>query len=130
MGVTLLKIPLEYQFNASHEASTFIISVDASNAATYESNRGLPEVCERTRKANGIIRKLWLRSAVSVAMSRHVDCDALPSFLHSLGFVGHIFLSVDIRSLKLPGIFRLPTGKLFPTAVKYKNRDFNSCYEL
>jgi MoaA/NifB/PqqE/SkfB family radical SAM enzyme len=67
-------------------ASTFIISVDASNAASHEANRGLPRVCEKIREANRIISNLGLRSAASVAMSRLVDYESLPAFLCSLGF--------------------------------------------
>ena len=78
--------PSRLESAARAGVTTFLISVDASNVTVHEANRGLPGVCERIREANRIIRKLGLRSAASVAMSRLVDYDALPSFLHSLGF--------------------------------------------
>ncbi|HEX2380285.1 MAG TPA: radical SAM protein [Methyloceanibacter sp.] len=66
--------------------SSFIISIDAADAATHERNRGLPGVCERIREANAVIDELGLHSTASVTMSRLVDYDALPDFLKSLGF--------------------------------------------
>ena len=61
--------PRRLESAARAGASTFIISVDASNTAIHEANRGLPGVCEKIWVANRIIKKLGLRSAASVAMS-------------------------------------------------------------
>ena len=83
--------PSRLESAARAGASTFIISVDASNESSHEANRGLPGVCEKIREANRVIRKLGLRSAASVTMSRLVDYEALPSFLRSLGFESVIF---------------------------------------
>ncbi len=66
--------------------SSFIISIDAATQEEHERNRGLPGVCEKIRKANALIVELGLHSTASVTMSRLVDYEALPGFLHTLGF--------------------------------------------
>jgi len=71
-----------------HDAgvSSFIISVDAADAGLHERNRGLPGACERIREANALIQELGSHATASVTMSRLVDYEALPGFLHDLGF--------------------------------------------
>jgi MoaA/NifB/PqqE/SkfB family radical SAM enzyme len=67
--------------------SSVIISIDAASAAKHEENRRLPNVCERIRKANALLKELRIQSTASVTMSRLIDdYGALPPFLKSLGF--------------------------------------------
>jgi MoaA/NifB/PqqE/SkfB family radical SAM enzyme len=66
--------------------SSFLISIDAMDVKTHESNRGLPGVCERILESNRIIKELGLGSTASVTMSRLVDYENIPAFLESLGF--------------------------------------------
>ena len=71
--------------------SSFIISIDAATVEAHEKNRGLPGVCEKITAANKIISEIGLYSTASVTMSRLVDYEAMPDFLHSLGFTSVTF---------------------------------------
>jgi len=67
--------------------SSVIISIDAATAARHEENRKLPNVCERIKKANELLRKLRVQCTASVTMSKLIDdYGALPPFLRTLGF--------------------------------------------
>lgn len=71
--------------------SSFIISIDAAEAAIHEKNRGLPKVCEKIREANKVLEEIGLSATASVTMSHLVNYDALPDFLTSLGFKSVVF---------------------------------------
>ena len=63
------------------------ISIDAPSAAVHDKNRGLPGLTERIRLANALCAARGIPTIASVTMSRLVgDYEALPDFLHRLGF--------------------------------------------
>jgi MoaA/NifB/PqqE/SkfB family radical SAM enzyme len=67
--------------------SSVIISIDAASAAKHEENRKLPNVCDRIKKANALLKTHRIQCTASVTMSRLIDdYGALPPFLKSLGF--------------------------------------------
>jgi MoaA/NifB/PqqE/SkfB family radical SAM enzyme len=67
--------------------SSIVISIDAASARAHEQNRRLPTVCERIRKANGLLKTLRIQTTASVTMSRLIENYAdLPAFLRDLGF--------------------------------------------
>ena len=71
--------------------SSLIISIDAATKEAHERNRGLPGVCERIKQANETLAKHHMHATASITMSRLVDYEALPDFLHSLGFTSAVF---------------------------------------
>jgi MoaA/NifB/PqqE/SkfB family radical SAM enzyme len=67
--------------------SSAIMSIDAPDVATHEKNRGLPEVCQKIRRANEVLAKLGIQTTASITASRLIeDYDRLPEFLRALGF--------------------------------------------
>ena len=67
--------------------SSVIISIDAPSAARHEAHRKLPNVCERIKGANALLKELRIQSTASVTMSRLIeDYGSLPGFLKDLGF--------------------------------------------
>jgi MoaA/NifB/PqqE/SkfB family radical SAM enzyme len=103
--------------------SSFIISVDAASAEAHEQNRGLPGVCARIREANALIKQLGLHSTASVTMSRLVDYDALPDFLHSLGFNAVTF-SYPLSELRSNFLSFSDSG-----LVSYTKEELLECYD-
>jgi MoaA/NifB/PqqE/SkfB family radical SAM enzyme len=79
--------------------SSVIMSVDAHDVAKHETNRGLPDVCRKMRRANEVFRELGIQTTASVTASRLIeDYDQLPAFLESLGFTSCTF-SYPLTSL-------------------------------
>jgi MoaA/NifB/PqqE/SkfB family radical SAM enzyme len=103
--------------------SSFIISVDAASEALHESNRGLPGVCERIRRANEIFAERKVEATASVTMSRLVDYESLPGFLTSLGFSSVVF-SYPLNYL--PGFF---LGYADSPLVTYRDEELVEAYE-
>ncbi len=67
--------------------SSVIMSIDAHDVARHEDNRGLPEVCEKIRRANEFFRGAGIQTTASITASRLIeDYSRLPDFLRSLGF--------------------------------------------
>jgi MoaA/NifB/PqqE/SkfB family radical SAM enzyme len=74
------------------------ISIDAASSAVHDSNRGLPGLSARIRRANAALKRRQIPSSASVTMSRLVDYSALPEFLQNLGF-GAVTFSYPLRTL-------------------------------
>jgi MoaA/NifB/PqqE/SkfB family radical SAM enzyme len=79
--------------------SSVIMSVDAHDVAKHETNRGLPDVCRKMRRANEVFRELGIQTTASVTASRLIeDYEKLPAFLETLGFSSCTF-SYPLTSL-------------------------------
>ena len=74
------------------------ISIDAASCAVHDSNRGLPGLSARIRRANAALKRHQIPSSASVTMSRLVDYSALPEALRDLGF-GAVTFSYPLRTL-------------------------------
>lgn len=64
-----------------------IISIDATDDAAHDANRGLPGLSARIRQANGIMGALGMHVTASVTVSRLLeDVKRLPAHLAGMGF--------------------------------------------
>ena len=70
----------------------------AASGAVHDSNRGLPGLSARIRRANAALTRHQIPSSASVTMSRLVDYSALPEALRDLGF-GAVTFSYPLRTL-------------------------------
>ncbi len=67
--------------------SSVIMSIDAHDVAKHETNRGLPDVCRKIKRANEYFRSVGIQTTASVTASRLIeDYSKLPAFLKDLGF--------------------------------------------
>jgi MoaA/NifB/PqqE/SkfB family radical SAM enzyme len=74
------------------------ISIDAASTAVHDSNRGLPGLSGRIRRATAALKRHQIPITASVTMSRLVDYAALPATLRDLGFAAVTF-SYPLRTL-------------------------------
>jgi len=67
--------------------SSVIMSIDSHDIVRHEKNRGLPDVCQKIKKANEAFAKLGIQTTASVTASKLIDdYEKLPPFLLELGF--------------------------------------------
>lgn len=79
---------------------SIIISVDATTPEVHESNRGLPGVWAKIKKANAILAKAGRSSVASMTLSHILGpLDRIPGVLKELGFDAVTF-SFPLTSLK------------------------------
>lgn len=72
---------------ASDGLSSVIMSIDAHDVAKHETNRGLPDVCRKIKRANEYFRSVGIQTTASITASRLIeDYSKLPAFLKDLGF--------------------------------------------
>jgi MoaA/NifB/PqqE/SkfB family radical SAM enzyme len=77
---------------AADGLSSVIMSIDSHDVARHETNRGLPEVCRKIRRANERFAELGVQTTASVTASRLIDdYEKLPDFLRALGFASCTF---------------------------------------
>jgi MoaA/NifB/PqqE/SkfB family radical SAM enzyme len=77
---------------AADGLSSVIMSIDSHDVARHETNRGLPEVCKKIKRANQVFAELGVQTTASVTASRLIDdYDKLPDFLRTLGFASCTF---------------------------------------
>src|SRR6516164_11385326 len=93
-----LLTPRRVDLLADAGLATVYISIDAASHAVHDSNRGLPGLSARIRRANAALARRQIPSSASVTMSRLVDYLALPEFLRDLGFGGVTF-SYPVRTV-------------------------------
>jgi MoaA/NifB/PqqE/SkfB family radical SAM enzyme len=74
------------------------ISIDAASSAVHDSNRGIPGLSDRIRRATAALKQRRIPVTASVTMSRLVDYAALPEHLEALGF-GAVTFSYPLRTL-------------------------------
>ena len=96
------------------------ISIDAASYKVHDSNRGLPGLSARIRRANTALKRNQIPSSASVTMSRLVDYAALPEHLQSLGF-GAVTFSYPLRTL--PSSY-LACTEDWPSAVRVADRQW------
>ncbi len=78
--------------HARNGLTNVIMSIDAHDVARHETNRGLPEVCRKIKRANEVFTELGVQTTASITASRLIDdYDKLPSFLRELGFTNCTF---------------------------------------
>jgi MoaA/NifB/PqqE/SkfB family radical SAM enzyme len=79
--------------------SSVIMSIDAHDVGKHESNRGLPDVCRKIKRANAFFQSAGVQTTASITASRLIDdYEKLPEFLESLGFKSCTF-SYPLTSL-------------------------------
>jgi MoaA/NifB/PqqE/SkfB family radical SAM enzyme len=79
--------------------SSVIMSIDAHDIGKHESNRGLPDVCRKIKRANDFFHGAGIQTTASITASRLIDdYDKLPAFLEMLGFKSCTF-SYPLTSL-------------------------------
>jgi MoaA/NifB/PqqE/SkfB family radical SAM enzyme len=79
--------------------SSVIMSIDAHDAVKHEKNRGLPDVCQKIKRANEFFHSAGIQTTASITASRLIDdYDRLPAFLEALGFKSCTF-SYPLTSL-------------------------------
>ena len=72
---------------AADGLTSVIMSIDAHDAAKHEKNRGLPDVCQKIKRANEFFHSVGIQTTASITASRLIeDYDKLPAFLETLGF--------------------------------------------
>lgn len=84
---------------AADGLSSVIMSIDAHDVGRHEKNRGLPEVCQKIKRANEVFAELGIQTTASVTASKLIDdYEKLPGFLQELGFKSCTF-SYPLTSL-------------------------------
>src|SRR5882762_3343544 len=84
---------------ANDGLSSVIMSIDSYDVAKHEKNRGLPDVCRKSKHANNVFAELGIQTTASVTASKLIDdYDKLPAFLTELGFTSCTF-SYPLTSL-------------------------------
>ena len=79
--------------------TSVIMSIDAHDIAKHETNRGLPDVCRKIRRANEFFHGAGVQTTASITASRLIDdYEKLPPFLEALGFQSCTF-SYPLTSL-------------------------------
>ncbi len=72
--------------------TSVIMSIDAHDVAKHETNRGLPDVCRKIKKANEYFHSVGIQTTASITASRLIeDYEKLPAFLESLSFTSCTF---------------------------------------
>ncbi len=67
--------------------SSVIMSIDSHDVAKHEKNRGLPDVCQKIKRANEVFAQLGVQTTASITASKLIDDYLkLPEFLRTLGF--------------------------------------------
>src|SRR5580700_958259 len=79
--------------------TSVIMSIDAHDVAKHETNRGLPDVCKKIKRANEFFQGAGIQTTASITASRLIDdYEKLPAFLEALGFKSCTF-SYPLTSL-------------------------------
>src|SRR5256885_13366387 len=58
---------------ASDGLSSVIMSIDLHDVAKHEKKRGLPEVCQKIKRANQVFSELGIQTTASVTASKPID---------------------------------------------------------
>lgn len=104
--------------------SSVIMSIDAHDVARHETNRGLPDVCRKIKRANEFFQGAGIQTTASVTASRLIeDYEKLPAFLESLGFRSCTF-SYPLTSLASSYLSFSDSG-----LVKYSREELIEVFE-
>ena len=117
--------------------SSVIMSIDAHDVGKHETNRGLPDVCRKIKRANEFFQSAGVQTTASITASRLIDdYDKLPAFLESLGFKSCTFsypltaLASSYLSFSDSGLVSYTKDELFEVFEKIKQMKARSGYPV
>ncbi|MBI5774779.1 MAG: radical SAM protein [Verrucomicrobia bacterium] len=117
--------------------SSVIMSIDAHDIGKHETNRGLPDVCRKIKKANEFFHGAGIQTTASITASRLIDdYEKLPAFLESLGFTSCTFsypltsLASSYLSFSDSGLVNYSKVELIELFEKIKRMKKNSGYPV
>jgi len=117
--------------------SSVIMSIDAHDIGKHETNRGLPDVCRKIKKANEFFHGAGIQTTASITASRLIeDYEKLPAFLESLGFTSCTFsypltsLASSYLSFSDSGLVNYSKDELIELFEKIKRMKKNSGYPV
>ena len=122
---------------ASDGLSSVIMSIDAHDIAKHEKNRGLPDVCQKIKRANEYFHSVGVQTTASITASRLIeDFNKLPAFLESLGFTSCTFsypltaLASSYLSFSESGLVSFNKEELIALFDKIKEMKHTSGYPV
>jgi len=122
---------------ASDGLTSVIMSIDAHDAAKHETNRGLPDVCRKIKKANEFFHSVGIQTTASITASRLIeDYEKLPAFLESLSFTSCTFsypltnLASSYLSFSDSGLVNFNNTELLALFDNIKRMKHNSGYPV
>jgi MoaA/NifB/PqqE/SkfB family radical SAM enzyme len=122
---------------ASDGLSSVIMSIDAHDVKAHEKNRGLPEVCQKIKRANAFFAELGVQTTASVTASKLIeDYEKLPAFLTELGFESCTFsypltsLASSYLSFSDSSLVNYKTEELVQVFEKIKQMKANSGFPV
>ncbi len=122
---------------ASDGLTSVIMSIDSHDVAKHEKNRGLPEVCQKIKRANEVFKELGIQTTASVTASKLIDdYDKLPAFLADLGFTSCTFsypltsLASSYLSFSDSSLVNYKTEELIQVFEKIKEMKLKSGYPV
>lgn len=117
--------------------SSVIMSIDAHDVAKHETNRGLPDVCRKIKRANEFFQMVGVQTTASITASRLIDdYDKLPAFLEALGFKNCTFsypltsLASSYLSFSDSGLVSYSKDELIGVFEKIKKMKHRSGYPV
>ncbi|NBV23754.1 MAG: radical SAM protein [Proteobacteria bacterium] len=117
--------------------SSVIMSIDAHDVAKHETNRGLPDVCRKIKKANEFFKAAGIQTTASITASRLIeDYEKLPDFLRTLGFESCTFsypltnLASSYLSFSDSGLVNFNTQELITLFDQIKQMKHRSGYPV
>ncbi len=109
---------------ASDGLTSVIMSIDAHDLTAHEKNRGLPDVCQKIKKANQFFHSVGIQTTASITASRLIeDYAKLPAFLESLAFKSCTF-SYPLTALASSYLSFSDSG-----LVKFNNQELIALFE-
>jgi MoaA/NifB/PqqE/SkfB family radical SAM enzyme len=110
---------------------TLFISIDASDRAPHEGNRGLKGVCDRIAAANAEAARHGIKTIASVTINRLLgDVTQLPAFLASLGFASATFSYPKTAALGSSSLVYSETSTLIDYGVDELAEAFEAVRKL
>ena len=117
--------------------TSVIMSIDAHDIAKHESNRGLPDVCRKIKRANEFFHAAGIQTTASITASRLIeDFNKLPAFLESLDFRSCTFsypltsLASSYLSFSDSGLVNFSRDELIALFEKIKQMKLRSGYPV
>jgi MoaA/NifB/PqqE/SkfB family radical SAM enzyme len=117
--------------------TSVIMSIDAHDIAKHETNRGLPDVCRKIKKANQFFHGAGIQTTASITASRLIeDFEKLPPFLESLEFKSCTFsypltsLASSYLSFSDSGLVNFNQTELIELFEKIKQMKLRSGYPV
>jgi MoaA/NifB/PqqE/SkfB family radical SAM enzyme len=122
---------------ANDGLSSVIMSIDAHDIGKHETNRGLPDVCKKIKRANEFFHGAGIQTTASITASRLIDdYEKLPPFLETLGFKSCTFsypltsLASSYLSFSDSGLVNFSKDELIQLFEKIKQMKKNSGFPV